>query len=199
MLQDRTFEVLGSSTRRDVDVRVVVGHQPQPGRVVARGEFREDLLYRLNLIVLHLPPLRERRGDIPRAGRPLPPDASPRCYRRDDLSFSAAALHWLQSSPGRATSASCARRSSAPCWSAAAATCSTSTTSQRPPTCERDAPGRAATTLPPVGSMTLDEIEQAMIVKSLAHHGGNISRVAESLGLSRAALYRRLEKYGIRL
>jgi two-component system NtrC family response regulator len=45
--------------------------------------------------------------------------------------------------------------------------------------------------------MTMDEIEKAMIVKSLKHHGGNITRVAESLGLSRAALYRRLEKYGI--
>ena len=51
--------------------------------------------------------------------------------------------------------------------------------------------------LPPVGSMTMDEIERAMIVKSMKHHGGNITRVAESLGLSRAALYRRFEKYGI--
>ena len=51
--------------------------------------------------------------------------------------------------------------------------------------------------LPPVGAMTMDEIEKAVIVKSLKHHGGNITRVAESLGLSRAALYRRLEKYGI--
>jgi two-component system NtrC family response regulator len=45
--------------------------------------------------------------------------------------------------------------------------------------------------------MTMDEIEKAMIVKSMKHHGGNISRVAESLGMSRAALYRRLEKYGL--
>ncbi len=51
--------------------------------------------------------------------------------------------------------------------------------------------------LPAVGSMTIDEIERAMIVKSLKHHGGNVSRVAESLGLSRAALYRRFEKYEI--
>ena len=51
--------------------------------------------------------------------------------------------------------------------------------------------------LPPVGSMTMDEIERAMIVKSLRHHGGNISKVADSLGLSRAALYRRFEKYEI--
>jgi transcriptional regulator of acetoin/glycerol metabolism len=52
-------------------------------------------------------------------------------------------------------------------------------------------------TLPPVGSMTMDEIEKAMIVKSMKHHGGNVSKVAEALGLSRAALYRRFEKYEI--
>jgi large subunit ribosomal protein L19 len=51
--------------------------------------------------------------------------------------------------------------------------------------------------LPPVGSMTMDEIEKAMIVKSMKHHGGNVSKVAEALGLSRAALYRRFEKYEI--
>jgi transcriptional regulator of acetoin/glycerol metabolism len=52
-------------------------------------------------------------------------------------------------------------------------------------------------TLPSVGSMTMDEIEKAMIVKSMKHHGGNVSKVAEALGLSRAALYRRFEKYEI--
>ena len=51
--------------------------------------------------------------------------------------------------------------------------------------------------LPPVGAMTMDEIERAMIQKSMRHHAGNVSRVAQALGLSRAALYRRLEKYGI--
>ena len=51
--------------------------------------------------------------------------------------------------------------------------------------------------LPEVGAMTLDDIERAMIVKSMRHYEGNVSRVAEALGLSRAALYRRLEKYGI--
>jgi two-component system NtrC family response regulator len=56
---------------------------------------------------------------------------------------------------------------------------------------------QARDTLPPVGSMTMDEIERAMIVKSLRHHGGNVSKVAEALGLSRAALYRRFEKYEI--
>ena len=62
-----------------------------------------------------------------------------------------------------------------------------------------DAPARDAPVdpLPAVGAMTMDEIERAMIVKSLRHHAGNISKVAESLGLSRAALYRRFEKYEI--
>ncbi len=58
-------------------------------------------------------------------------------------------------------------------------------------------PVPAGDALPAVGSMTMEEIERAMILKSLRHHGGNVSRVAESLGFSRAALYRRLEKYGI--
>ena len=57
--------------------------------------------------------------------------------------------------------------------------------------------GTAHEALPPVGSMTIDEIEQAMIVKSMRFHEGNVTRVAEALGLSRAALYRRLEKYGL--
>ena len=65
VLQDRTFEVLGSSQRREVDVRVVSATNRALPDMVARGEFREDLLYRINLITVHLPPLRERPDDIP--------------------------------------------------------------------------------------------------------------------------------------
>jgi transcriptional regulator of acetoin/glycerol metabolism len=68
-------------------------------------------------------------------------------------------------------------------------------------TCERvtamDAADSGRDVLPPVGKMTMDEVEKAMIEKSLRHHDGNISKAAESLGLSRAALYRRLEKHRI--
>jgi len=66
VLQDRTFEVLGSSRAKSVDVRVVAATNRPLHEMVQRGEFREDLLYRLNLINIHLPPLRDRRGDIPR-------------------------------------------------------------------------------------------------------------------------------------
>src|SRR5436190_3854561 len=66
VLQDRTYEVLGSSRARTVDVRVISATNRPLHELVSRGEFREDLLYRLNLITAALPPLRERRGDIPR-------------------------------------------------------------------------------------------------------------------------------------
>ncbi len=65
VLQDRTFEVLGSSQRREVDVRVVTATNRGLADMVSRGEFREDLLYRINLLTIHLPPLRERRDDLP--------------------------------------------------------------------------------------------------------------------------------------
>src|SRR5215204_5362237 len=65
VLQDRTFEVLGSSQRREVDVRVVSATNRQLATMVSRGEFREDLLYRINLMAIHIPPLRERSDDVP--------------------------------------------------------------------------------------------------------------------------------------
>ena len=65
VLQDRTYEVLGSSKTRSVDVRVISATNRNLLELVESGAFREDLLYRLNLIVLHLPPLRQRPEDIP--------------------------------------------------------------------------------------------------------------------------------------
>ena len=193
VLQDRTFEVLGSSHRREVDVRVVSATNRVLTDLVARGEFREDLLYRINLIAIHLPPLRERPEDIPiLASRFL--HTAAQVYRRDPLTLGAAAERWLRAQPWpgnirqlrqaveRAVLVSSGDRLDVHDFVE---------TVDAPP---RDAAGDS---LPAVGSMTMDEIERAMIVKSLRHHGGNISRVAESLGLSRAALYRRFEKYEI--
>lgn len=193
VLQDRSFEVLGSSQRRTADVRVVAATNRNLAEMVSRGEFREDLLYRINLIAVHLPPLRARRSDITiLANRFL--QASAQVYRRDRLRLTAAALAWLnaQSWPGNIRQL---RQ-----WIER-----TVLVTEGDVLDVRDFKGMAdmepketrRDTLPPVGSMTLDEIERAMILKSLEHHAGNVSKVADALGLSRAALYRRLEKYDI--
>ena len=98
VLQDRTYEVLGSSQQREVDVRVVSATNRALPDMVARGEFREDLLYRINLIAMHLPPLRERPDDIPHprlafpagCGRRLPARSRRADARRGALAAGAA-------------------------------------------------------------------------------------------------------------
>jgi DNA-binding NtrC family response regulator len=193
VLQDRTYEALGSSQTRTVDVRVISATNRSLADLVTRGTFREDLLYRINLIAVQLPPLRERADDIPTLASRFVQTAA-HTYAREDLSISPAALTWLKRQPWPGNIRQLRQ------WIERAALVGQraaldvadfeSIIDMEPHDSSRDA-------LPPVGSMTMDEIEKAMIVKSLRHHGGNITRVAESLGLSRAALYRRVEKYGI--
>jgi DNA-binding NtrC family response regulator len=193
VLQDRTYEVLGSSQTRTVDVRVISATNRTLSDLVARGEFREDLLYRINLIALHLPPLRERPGDIPVLASRFA-GAAAQAYGRDDFGLGPGALAWLKRQPWpgnvRQLRQSIERAALVAPHAALSAADLESAAGMEPHDAARD-------TLPAVGSMTMDEIEKAMILKSLRHHGGNITRVAESLGLSRAALYRRLEKHGI--
>jgi DNA-binding NtrC family response regulator len=194
VLQDRTYEVLGSSTRREVDVRVISATNRNLQDMVGRAEFREDLLYRINLIGIHMPPLRERRGDIPLlANRFL--RALAQMYGREPLAIRDDARRWLSAQPWpgnvrqlrqwieRAVLVTTGRELRIDDFRASA---------------DMETRGPVPDdVLPPVGSMTMDEIEKAMIEKSLKHYGRNLSKVAESLGLSRAALYRRLDKYEI--
>src|SRR3954452_1295237 len=193
VLQDRTFEVLGSSLRREVDVRVVTATNRVLTDMVAAGEFREDLLYRINLLNIHLPALRERPDDISMLANHFLQTAG-EVYRRNPLTLGSAAIRWLKTQPWPGNVRQLRQRVER------AVLVSTHDRLEIEDFAESDEPVRrepAGDGLPPVGSMTMDEIERAMIVKSLRHHGGNISRVAESLGLSRAALYRRFEKYEI--
>jgi two-component system, NtrC family, response regulator len=195
VLQDRSFEVLGSSQQRTVDVRVISATNRNLAEMVTRGEFREDLLYRINLIAMHLPPLRDRRDDIPILVTRLLQTMG-EIYRRERLRISAAGMAWLQDQPWpgniRQLKQSVERTVLVTERDVLEAADFQATADMEPQDVPRD-------TLPPVGSMTMDEIEKAMILKSLKHHAGNISKVAESLGLSRAALYRRFEKYAIQV
>ncbi|MGD2115134.1 MAG: sigma-54 dependent transcriptional regulator [Acidobacteriota bacterium] len=196
VLQDRTYEVLGSSVTRKVDVRVIAATNRDLPEAVAAGDFREDLLYRLNLITIRVPALRDRPGDIPRLARHFL-DRAARTYRRgasEPVELSGGAAGWLRAQrwPGnvrqlRQTMERAVLVSDAARLEAAELRALTELTT-------RHAGDRA---LPSPGSMTLDEMERAMIERCLAHFDGNITRAAEALGLSRPALYRRMEKYGM--
>ena len=195
VLQDRTYEVLGSSQSRTVDVRVISATNRQLAEMVSKGDFREDLLYRLNLITLHLPALRERREDIPLLASYFVQSMAS-VYGRDRVVLSEAALTWLKGLdwPGnvrqlrqwieRAVLVNDKEQLDVEDFALAEGV---------------ESPDSRPDALPEVGSMTVDEMEKAMIMKSMRHYAGNISRVAEALGLSRPALYRRFEKYGIKI
>ena len=108
VLQDRTFEVLGSSQRREVDVRVVSATNRAAGRAwSSRGEFREDLLYRINLMAIHLPPLRERPDDIADPRLALPAAGGAGLPARAADAHAPRRPAGCRRSRGRATSGSC--------------------------------------------------------------------------------------------
>jgi DNA-binding NtrC family response regulator len=194
VLQDRTYEVLGDSKPRRLDIRVIAATNRNLAEMVAQGRFREDLFYRINLITVRLPALRERPQDIPLLTQHFV-DQLRATYQRPALKVSTQALHWLrdQHLPGnirelknlveRAVLVSGKDELGPEDFQANAL---------RLPV-RAPAPGE----LPTPGTMTLEELEGQMIRQSLAHYDGNISRVAKALGLSRGALYRRLEKHGI--
>ena len=195
VLQDRTYEVVGSSTSRTVDVRVLSATNANLLEMIEAGEFREDLLYRLNLIALHIPPLRERPDYISLLANYFLANVA-NMYRRVGLTISRHAVQWMQQLPWQGN----IRQLKHTIERAVLMTSKDELDVDdfhMPLT--MDANELAKKTLPSAGGMTLEEIERAMIMKCMEQFGGNVSKVAEALGLSRAALYRRLEKFGISL
>ena len=192
VLQDRTYEVLGDSRPRRLNLRVVAATNRNLAELVAQGRFREDLFYRLNLITLHLPALRERPHDIPLLARHFVAQLQA-TYQRPALRLGAAAVQWLQAQalPGNI-------RELKNLVERAALVSShdelTPADFQAQPAALPPAPPAA---LPTPGTMTLEALEEQMIRQSVAHYQGNLSQVARALGLSRGALYRRLDKFGI--
>jgi DNA-binding NtrC family response regulator len=193
VLQDRTYEMLGSSRTKTVNVRVICATNLQLEEKVRSGVFREDLLYRINLITIHLPALKERPGDIPLLVGHFIRNLK-EIYGRPGLSVSPDALKWLQrlSLPGNIRQLkNLVER----------------TTLISPNDClgisdfqsqlDRAPVRKDASQLPDVGDLTLEEMEVQMIRKAIEFHKGRITRVAKSLGITRSSLYRRLEKYNI--
>jgi len=193
VLQDRTYETLGSSRTKTVDVRVVCATNKNLHEMIARSAFREDLLYRINLISVHLPSLRERPKDIPLLVNFFAENLK-LLYGRPDLSVTAAALKWLQQLPLPGNIRQLKNL------------VERSILVSRKDELDIDdfrsqletSPVRKDTfQMPGVGTLTLEEMEMEMIRRAMDHHKNNISRAASSLGITRNALYRRMDKYKI--
>jgi len=192
VLQERSFEVLGSSTTRHVDVRILAATNRNLKERVAQDEFREDLLYRLNLIAVELPPLRERAGDVPLLAEHLAAECA-RHHGREGLAIKSRALDWLgeQSWPGNV------RQLRQMIERAVLVSAGDVLDVEDLRAFEDLAPAEPAGITEGLGHRTLEEVERAMITQSLRRHRGNVTRAAKALGLSRAALYRRCEKFGL--
>ena len=187
VLQTGEFQRVGSSRTLRADVRVLAATNADITAEIAGGRFREDLLYRLNTVEIRLPPLRDRRDDVPRLAAHFLGDYSAR-YRKtlhgfDDEATAAMQAHgWpgnvrelqhaveravLMARTGYITSDDLGLRASAP--------------------------GSAAD----LSGMTMDDAERYIIQQALARHAGNVVQAAESLGMSRSALYRRIQQHGL--
>lgn len=194
VLQEQTFEVLGSSESKRIDVRVVSATNKNLEQMVIQNLFREDLFYRINLITLHIPPLRERASDIPLLVKHFVKNLA-MVYQKEDLRVSREALEYLsqQAFPGNIRQLkNIVER--------------TVLISNNPILDVKDfqaqlrtnSSGNGVQALPKVGDLSLEEMEKQMIIKTLKFHNYQISETAKSLGITRSSLYRRLEKYGIK-
>lgn len=187
VLQQHTFEPLGESRPRKVDIRVVCATNADLPRMVAERRFREDLYYRVNLITLHLPALRERRDDIPLLVRHFIREVA-RAQGIDIPEISSDAMEFLTRLPYPGN------------------------IRQLKNMVERavligggrlekylfESEGMAESEARPLQpSGTLDDGEKAAIADALARTEGNLTQASRILGITRQALYRRMEKHGI--
>lgn len=186
-LQSRTITRVGETNPRPVDVRLVSATNVDLSQAVASGAFRQDLIYRINTVEVRLPPLRDRVGDLPLlAGHFLTRYAQQ--YDRPTRRLSPDALDALARYPwpGNVRELQHTIERAVVLGDGETLTASDLSFSASTP--------QPSAALP---SLDLEDVEQAVIRKALSKHGGNISRAADELGLTRASLYRRIEKYGL--
>jgi DNA-binding NtrC family response regulator len=186
VLQSGELERVGSSKTRHVDVRILAATNADLRAEVAAGRFREDLLFRINTVELHLPPLRERRDDIPLIAAHFLAQHAAR-YGKRVTSFHPDAMRVLLAYawPGNVRELAHAVER---------ATLLAEGESVRPGDFSLGASSAAA---PRLDELSLEEVERVLITKALARFDGNVSLAAQALGLSRSALYRRLQRHGL--
>ncbi len=187
VLETGEFERVGSSKTRSCDVRVLSATNADIREEVKAGRFREDLLFRLNTVEIHLPPLRERTEDIPLLAEHFLKQHAARYRKRLEGFDEAASKSLLEYSwPGNVRELEHAVER-AVLMSQGPVITARDVGLQRS---ARDASRR-------LEEMSLEEVESFLIQKALERYGGNVGQTAQALGLSRSALYRRLQRYGI--
>jgi DNA-binding NtrC family response regulator len=186
VLQTGELERVGSSRTRQVDVRIVSATNADLNAEVAAGRFRADLQFRLNTIEIHLPPLRDRREDIPLLASHFLGRHAQR-YRKPLTSFDPAAMQALLDHlwPGNIRELDHAIERAV--LMAQGDTVKAADLGLRQ--------GREGA--PRLEDMSLDDVEFSLIKKALSRFDGNVSHAAKALGLSRSALYRRLQRFGL--
>lgn len=190
VLQDQTFEVLGDSRPRKVDVRVVSATNANLAQMVQDKTFREDLFYRINLIQIYLPSLRERAEDIPLlathfANRQAAQNRLPK------VTFTSAALELLEKMPFRGNIRELKNLIDRTILVSGKSLIDANDIQTQ------DGTSFSAASTAISSGLTLEEMEMQSIRQAMEQCDGNLSKVARMLGISRAALYRRMEKYGL--
>ncbi len=190
VLQEQTFEVLGDSRPRKVDIRVVSATNADLRQMVQDHTFREDLFYRINLITVHLPALRERREDIPLLVRHF---ADLQCKQNGlpKVDFTPDAMEYLQRLPYPGNI-----RELKNLVERTLLVSGKDTLDADDFKAHYIQPAET-TTSPNLSGLTLEEVERQHILQALEQYDNNLTQVATALGLSRPALYRRLEKHNI--
>ncbi|MGV3765286.1 MAG: sigma-54-dependent transcriptional regulator [Chitinophagaceae bacterium] len=193
VLQDKTYEVLGSSRSKFADVRVVCATNKNLHEMVAKGSFREDLLYRINLITLRLPALRERAGDIPLLVNSFIANLK-EIYQRPGVSVAPSAMKCLQQLPLPGNIRQLKNLVERTILVSGNDQLETEDFNRQ---LELSPASEGNLRLPGVGTITLEELEVEMIRRAMSFHRNSISKAAVALGITRSSLYRRLEKYNI--
>ena len=186
VLETGEFEPVGSSRTRQVDVRILSATNAQLHEEVEAGRFRQDLLFRLNTIEMRVPPLRERREDIPLLAQSFL-GLHARRYRKTLKGFDPTAVQALVGHPWPGNVRELDHAVERGVLMARGERIGAMDLGLRP---AEDGASR-------LEDMSLEDVECFLIKKTLSRFEGNVSRAAEALGLSRSALYRRLQRYGL--
>lgn len=186
VLEIGEMERVGSSKTKKVDARIISATNANIRHEVQQGKFREDLLFRLNTIEIHLPPLRERREDIPLLAAHFLHQHAVR-YRKSLVGFESSAIQALLDNPWQGNVRELNHVIER-------AVLMVHGDRIRPQDLALRSGREGATRLE---DMSLEEVEAFLIRKALDRHNGNVSHAAATLGLSRSALYRRFQRYGL--